>query len=89
MSAVSLQGLHIRFGAHDVIRALDLEVAEGEFLVLLGPSGCGKSTLLHSIAGLVDVAGGRVHIGGHDMTDAEPSARGIGMVFQSYALYPT
>jgi multiple sugar transport system ATP-binding protein len=57
--------------------------------VLLGPSGCGKSTLLHSIAGLIDVSGGRIEIGGQDMTDAEPSERGIGMVFQSYALYPT
>jgi multiple sugar transport system ATP-binding protein len=57
--------------------------------VLLGPSGCGKSTLLHSIAGLIDVTSGTVEINGNDMTHADPSERGIGMVFQSYALYPT
>ena len=89
MSGVSVRNLSIRFGGHEVIRQLDLDVAEGEFLVLLGPSGCGKSTLLHSIAGLIDVHDGAIEIGGLDMTDAEPSERGIGMVFQSYALYPT
>jgi multiple sugar transport system ATP-binding protein len=89
MSGVSVNQLSIRFGSHEVIRNLDLQVDDGEFLVLLGPSGCGKSTLLHSIAGLVDVAGGQICIGGEDMTDAEPAERGIGMVFQSYALYPT
>ncbi|MBV8035489.1 ABC transporter ATP-binding protein [Roseateles sp.] len=89
MSGVNIQGLSIRFGHNEVIKGLDLQVHEGEFLVLLGPSGCGKSTLLHSIAGLIDVSGGHIHIGGQDMTDAEPSERGIGMVFQSYALYPT
>ena len=89
MSGVNIQALSIKFGHNEVIKNLDLQVHEGEFLVLLGPSGCGKSTLLHSIAGLIDVSGGRIHIGGRDMTDAEPSERGIGMVFQSYALYPT
>jgi multiple sugar transport system ATP-binding protein len=89
MSGVNIQNLSIRFGSNEVIKNLDLQVHEGEFLVLLGPSGCGKSTLLHSIAGLIDVSGGSIHIGGQDMTDAEPSERGIGMVFQSYALYPT
>ena len=89
MSGVNIQGLSIRFGHNEVIKGLDLQVHEGEFLVLLGPSGCGKSTLLHSIAGLIDVSGGSIHIGGQDMTEAEPSERGIGMVFQSYALYPT
>ncbi|HEY1130425.1 MAG TPA: ABC transporter ATP-binding protein, partial [Roseateles sp.] len=89
MSGVNIQGLSIKFGQNEVIKGLDLQVREGEFLVLLGPSGCGKSTLLHSIAGLIEVSGGSIHIGGQDMTDAEPSERGIGMVFQSYALYPT
>ncbi|CAM3737373.1 ABC transporter ATP-binding protein [Roseateles saccharophilus] len=89
MSGVNIQGLSIKFGHNEVIKGLDLQVHEGEFLVLLGPSGCGKSTLLHSIAGLIAVSGGRIHIGGRDMTEAEPSERGIGMVFQSYALYPT
>ncbi|MEO6278919.1 ABC transporter ATP-binding protein [Roseateles sp.] len=88
MSGVNIKGLSIKFGHNEVIKGLDLQVHEGEFLVLLGPSGCGKSTLLHSIAGLIDVSAGSIHIGGTDMTDAEPSERGIGMVFQSYALYP-
>jgi len=88
-AGVSVRGLGVRFGAQHVIQGLDLEVAEGEFLVLLGPSGCGKSTLLHSIAGLIEVNAGSIAIGGQDMTDADPSERGIGMVFQSYALYPT
>ena len=88
MSRVCIQGLNIRFGGHEVIRHLDLDVQSGEFLVLLGPSGCGKSTLLHSIAGLNPISGGRILIGDKDMSQAEPSARGVGMVFQSYALYP-
>ena len=89
MVGLKVRDLCIRFGGHPVLHGLDLDVHAGEFLVLLGPSGCGKSTLLHSLAGLVDVAGGRIEIGGRDMTDAEPAERGIGMVFQSYALYPT
>ena len=89
MSNVSVRKLSIRLGGNEILRDLDLDVAEGEFLVLLGPSGCGKSTLLHSIAGLIDVSAGAICIGGVDMTDADPSERGIGMVFQSYALYPT
>jgi multiple sugar transport system ATP-binding protein len=89
MSNVRLRNLGISLGGVEIIKDLDLAVEEGEFLVLLGPSGCGKSTLLHSIAGLIDVSAGSVEIGGRDMTHADPSERGIGMVFQSYALYPT
>jgi multiple sugar transport system ATP-binding protein len=89
MSNVHLRKLSITLGNNKVIRELDLQVEEGEFLVLLGPSGCGKSTLLHSIAGLIDVTGGAIEIGGKDMSRTDPSERGIGMVFQSYALYPT
>jgi len=89
MANVSLRKLNIVLGGKPIIRDLDLHVEPGEFLVLLGPSGCGKSTLLHSIAGLVDSASGAIEIGGRDMTDFDPSERGIGMVFQSYALYPT
>ncbi|MGQ3055512.1 MAG: ABC transporter ATP-binding protein [Roseateles sp.] len=89
MTRVHIQDLSIRFGSHEVIKGLDLDVNSGEFLVLLGPSGCGKSTLLHTIAGLNQVSGGSIHIGEQDMTRAEPSQRGVGMVFQSYALYPT
>ena len=86
---VSVQKLGVRMGGTPVLENLDLDVVDGEFLVLLGPSGCGKSTLLHSIAGLIDVEAGAVHIGGKDVTWADPKDRAIGMVFQSYALYPT
>ncbi|WP_078707100.1 ABC transporter ATP-binding protein [Consotaella salsifontis] len=86
--AVSVRDLAIAFASHRVIDELDLEVQKGEFLVLLGPSGCGKSTLLNAIAGLLDVADGEVWISGRNVTWAEPKDRGIGMVFQSYALYP-
>lgn len=89
MASVSIRNLCVSFAQTEVIKGLDLDVTEGEFLVLLGPSGCGKSTLLHSIAGLIDVADGCIEIGGQDMTWADPVERGIGMVFQSYALYPT
>src|SRR4029453_7127568 len=73
---------------HVAIRSLDLEVADGEFLVLVGPSGCGKSTLLRLVAGLESPPPGRVVIGGSDGTDQPPQARDLAMVFQSYALYP-
>jgi multiple sugar transport system ATP-binding protein len=89
MSQVTLKNVGVRIASNDVISHLDLSVEDGEFLVLLGPSGCGKSTLLHAIAGLIELASGEIHIGSTDMTNAEPSDRGIGMVFQSYALYPT
>ena len=69
--------------------SLNLEIAQGEFIVLLGPSGCGKSTLLNAVAGLLDISAGQIWIGGNNVTWEEPSDRGIGMVFQSYALYPT
>jgi len=89
LPSLNLSKLNIELGGRSIIRDLDLQVEAGEFLVLLGPSGCGKSTLLHSIAGLVEARSGTIEIGGRDMTWAEPSERGIGMVFQSYALYPT
>ncbi|MER5173737.1 ABC transporter ATP-binding protein [Thioclava sp. GXIMD2076] len=88
MSQVSIKNLDIAFGSHKVIRNLDLHIQPGEFLVLLGASGCGKSTLLNAVAGLTDVAGGQIWIGDRNVTWAEPKDRGIGMVFQSYALYP-
>ena len=88
MSSVSIQSLDLNFGSVEVLKDLNLEIAEGEFLVLLGSSGCGKSTLLNCIAGLIDVSGGQIHISGRNVTWEEPSDRGIGMVFQSYALYP-
>jgi multiple sugar transport system ATP-binding protein len=89
MSNVSIKDLEIVFGKTPVIKDLTLDIKAGEFVVLLGPSGCGKSTLLHSIAGLIDVNDGQVEIAGKDVTWADPKDRGIGMVFQSYALYPT
>ena len=70
------------------VDALDLTVDEGEFLVLLGPSGCGKSTTLRMLAGLEEITGGEIRIGGAKINDLPPGARGLGMVFQSYALYP-
>jgi multiple sugar transport system ATP-binding protein len=89
MTHVTIEDLDIKLSGVEIISKLNLSVAEGEFLVLLGPSGCGKSTLLHSIAGLIDVHDGSLSIGGNDITWADPKDRGIGMVFQSYALYPT
>lgn len=89
MTAVEARGLTIRYGHSAVISRLDLRADTGEFLVLLGPSGCGKSTLLNAIAGLVDVDEGQIWIGNRNVTWLEPKDRGIAMVFQSYALYPT
>ena len=87
-SSVSIKDLSLNFGHVKVLESLDLEVAQGEFIVLLGPSGCGKSTLLNCIAGLLDVSDGQIFISGKNVTWDEPKDRGIGMVFQSYALYP-
>ena len=89
MSAVAVRGLSKSFGPLRVLCDIDLEVESGEFTVLLGPSGCGKSTLLNAIAGPEDTDSGTIEIGGEDVTQREPSKRGIAMVFQSYALYPT
>jgi multiple sugar transport system ATP-binding protein len=76
------------YGAVNVIRDFNLEIADHEFVVLLGPSGCGKSTLLRMIAGLEDISGGEVSIAGRVVNDLEPRDRGVAMVFQNYALYP-
>ncbi len=86
--SISIRDLELSFGAIKVLKQLNLDIGEGEFLVLLGSSGCGKSTLLNCIAGLLDVTDGQIFIKGENVTWAEPSERGIGMVFQSYALYP-
>ena len=73
---------------HPAVDHLDLEIADGELLVLVGPSGCGKSTTLRMLAGLEPIDEGTIHIGDRDVTDVPPKDRDIAMVFQSYALYP-
>ena len=87
-SSVSIQNLALSFGSIEVLKNLNLDIHDGEFLVLLGSSGCGKSTLLNCIAGLYDLNEGQIYIKGKNVTWDEPKDRGIGMVFQSYALYP-
>jgi len=86
--SVSIQELSLSFGAVTVLENLNLDIHEGEFLVLLGSSGCGKSTLLNCIAGLLEPTDGQIFIKERNVTWEEPKDRGIGMVFQSYALYP-
>ncbi|WP_394149696.1 ABC transporter ATP-binding protein [Vibrio maritimus] len=88
MSYVSVSQLTKRFGNNTVFEDIDFTIEKGEFITLLGPSGCGKSTLLRSLAGLNPVEGGQVLVDGVDITHAAPQQRGIGMVFQSYALFP-
>ncbi|HET6620436.1 MAG TPA: sn-glycerol-3-phosphate ABC transporter ATP-binding protein UgpC [Dongiaceae bacterium] len=88
MSDLKLTGLHKRYGPVPAVRGIDLEVASGEFTVLVGPSGCGKSTLLRTIAGLETPDGGTIEIGGRVVNYVRPRDRDIAMVFQNYALYP-
>ena len=89
MSGITLEKVTKRFGTTEVIKGIDLEIGEGEFIVLVGPSGCGKSTLLNLVAGLETLSGGDIRIGGRIVNDVPPRDRDIAMVFQSYALYPT
>ena len=88
MGAVSVRDVAVGFGDVGIFKNLSMEIEKGEFIVLLGPSGCGKSTLLNAIAGLLDVKAGQIWIDGKNVTWSEPKDRGIGMVFQSYSLYP-
>jgi multiple sugar transport system ATP-binding protein len=88
MGQVCLRGIRKSYGAVDVIKGIDLEVEDGEFLVFVGPSGCGKSTVLRMIAGLESVTGGELLIDGERANELRPADRGAAMVFQSYALYP-
>ena len=88
MATVELRNVRKAFGNVEIIKGVDLDIADGEFCVFVGPSGCGKSTLLRMIAGLEDITSGALKIGGRDMTSVEPAERGVAMVFQSYALYP-
>jgi multiple sugar transport system ATP-binding protein len=88
MAYLELQGIEKEFGNVRVIRGVDLQIKQGEFIVFVGPSGCGKSTLLRLIAGLEETDGGKLLLDGRDITDEPSSKRDLAMVFQSYALYP-
>ncbi len=88
MATVECRDIRKSYGHHEVIRDFNLSIEDHEFVVFLGPSGCGKSTLLRMIAGLEDISGGDLLIGGARMNDQDPGERGIAMVFQNYALYP-
>ena len=88
MAAVNLKGVFKSFGSTRVVHGVDISIAYGEFCVLVGPSGCGKSTLLRMIAGLEEISGGEIEIGGRVVNKVPPKERDIAMVFQNYALYP-
>ena len=88
MAAVKLSGVRKSFGSTAVVHGVDIDIADGAFCVLVGPSGCGKSTLLRMIAGLENITGGEISIGGRVVNQVHPKERDIAMVFQNYALYP-
>ncbi|MCY3878865.1 MAG: ABC transporter ATP-binding protein [Rhodobacteraceae bacterium] len=88
MAGIQLSNLRKQFGTVEVIRGVDIDIRDGEFVVFVGPSGCGKSTLLRLIAGLEDITSGEIRIDGRVVNDLEPKERGIAMVFQSYAIFP-
>ncbi|WP_341367146.1 ABC transporter ATP-binding protein [Yoonia sp. BS5-3] len=88
MSSITLKSVEKWYGTAQVIKGVDLEINEGEFVIFVGPSGCGKSTLLRMIAGLEETSRGQIMIGDRDATAEPPNKRGLAMVFQSYALYP-
>jgi multiple sugar transport system ATP-binding protein len=88
MASITLKGLKKSYGNAHVIKGVDIEIQDGEFVVFVGPSGCGKSTLLRMIAGLEDITGGTLEIGGRAVNDLPPKDRGVAMVFQSYAIFP-
>lgn len=88
MASVALRNVYKAYGDVVISKDVNLEIQDGEFVVFVGPSGCGKSTLLRMIAGLEDITSGELLIGGKRMNEVPPAERGIGMVFQSYALYP-
>src|SRR5947207_7411874 len=88
MAFLELEKLSKRFGAQLAVDGLSLGVEKGEFVSLLGPSGCGKTTTLQMIAGFVEPSAGTINLGGRDLTQIKPAARGLGIVFQSYALFP-
>ncbi|SHI98876.1 ABC transporter ATP-binding protein [Wenxinia saemankumensis] len=88
MAEVRLRNVRKSFGKAEVIKGVDIDIEDGEFVVFVGPSGCGKSTLLRMIAGLEDITSGTLEIGGRVVNDIQPKERGIAMVFQTYAIFP-
>ena len=88
MAEIAIRQVRKSYGRTEVVHGVDLDIADGEFVVILGPSGCGKSTLLRMIAGLEEISAGEIAIGGVRVNDLEPRERGCAMVFQNYALYP-
>ncbi len=88
MSSLKIKNISKTYGQLDILKNIDLNIEDGEFLVLVGPSGCGKSTTLRIIAGLEEPSEGEVYIGSEIVNDRDPSKRDIAMVFQNYALYP-
>ncbi len=89
MGSLTISNVTKTFGSTEVLKGINIDIADGEFLILVGPSGCGKSTLMNTIAGLEEVTSGHLLLEGEDVTDRSPKDRDIAMVFQSYALYPT
>jgi multiple sugar transport system ATP-binding protein len=88
MAPVNILNVQKRFGAVNIIHGIDIDIKDGEFVVLVGPSGCGKSTLLRMIAGLEELSDGEIHIGAREVSHLPARDRDIAMVFQNYALYP-
>ena len=88
MAEIILRGIKKTYGQIQIIKGVDIDIKDGEFCVIVGPSGCGKSTLLRMIAGLEDITGGTLKIGGRIVNDLQPKDRGVAMVFQNYAIFP-
>ena len=88
MAAVGIRDVRKAFGPAQILHGVSIDIADGEFVILVGPSGCGKSTLLRMIAGLESITTGDISIGGRVVNDVPPKERDIAMVFQNYALYP-
>ncbi|HEX2553953.1 MAG TPA: ATP-binding cassette domain-containing protein, partial [Microvirga sp.] len=88
MASVEINNVRKAFGSVQIIHGVSVDIADGEFVILVGPSGCGKSTLLRMIAGLENISGGEIRIGSRVVNNVPPKERDIAMVFQNYALYP-
>ena len=88
MAAVTIKSVRKVFGPVEVLHSVNVDIADGEFVILVGPSGCGKTTLLRMVAGLEDISDGEILIDGRRVNDIPPKARDVAMVFQNYALYP-